>query len=66
MRSLLYRGVVQNHQIKFAAALFEDVRRSHPRWRSVLLAPAFGYLPGARVEATELFERSSELILRLG
>ncbi len=58
MRSLLYRGCVQNHQVKYSAALFEDVRRCSPRWRSVLLAPAFGYLPGVRDGATEVYERS--------
>ena len=47
LRTLLYRGVQQNHQIKYAAALLEDAGLGHPRWRSVLLAPALGYLPSS-------------------
>ncbi len=65
LRSHLFRGVAENHQAKYAAALLEDARLCHPRWRSVLLAPAFGYLPSARTPATAVYERSRELIARL-
>lgn len=65
LRSSLYRAVDQDHQPKYAAALLEDVRAAHPRWRSVLLAPALGYLPLGRATATPVYERSRELLLRL-
>ena len=64
-RAHLFRGVDENHQPKYAAAILEDAQLADPRWRRALLAPALAYLPTGQTLATALGARSRELVERL-
>jgi hypothetical protein len=65
VRTNLYRAVNQSHQPKYAAALLEDAAACHARWRPVLLAPAFGYLPSSAAPESALYTRSLEIVKRV-
>jgi hypothetical protein len=65
LRTNLYRAVNQSHQPKYAAAILEDAAACHPRWRPVLLAPAFGYLPSGAAAESALYTRSAEIVKRV-
>jgi hypothetical protein len=64
-RAHLFRSVDNPHQPKYAAAVLEDARLAHPRWRRALLRPALDYLAGSNTPQTDLCQRSRELIGRL-
>ena len=61
----LFRGVNENHQPKYAAAVFDDVEHVDLRWRRALLVPGNAYLPTSETETTPLAARSQELVRSL-
>ncbi len=56
-RNLIYTAV-EHHQHKYAAAFAEEASLAHPRWRSMILAPALPYMPASAEPATELTRRA--------
>ena len=66
VRRSLARKAVEVHQLKYAAALFEDASLVHPRWRGDLLAAAMPYLPTGREPDTELAERTERALVAAG
>lgn len=56
----------QNHQYKLAAAVIEEARRIHPRWRARVLATAVDYLPAATEATTNVHTRSLAALKRAG
>lgn len=56
-RNLIHRAV-EHHQHKYAAAFAEEAGLAHPRWASLLLAPAVPYMPPAAEPATEFTRRA--------
>ena len=57
---------VEDHQFKFAAAVFEESRLTHPFWGPLVLAPAFPYMPGVRDERPEPIERARAALAEAG
>ena len=58
LRDQMVQKAFQSHQYKYVAAIQEESALAHPRWSSRILAPSLTYLPGARDESTEIYERS--------
>ena len=56
-RNLIHRAV-EHHQHKYAAAFAEEAGLAHPRWASLLLAPALPYMPPAIEPASEFTRRA--------
>lgn len=55
--NLIHRAV-EHHQHKYAAAFAEEATLAHPRWASLLLAPAMPYMPPSIKPATEFTRRA--------
>jgi hypothetical protein len=66
LRSDLVPRADQNHQYKLAAAVIEESRRVHPRWRARILATAVDYLPAASEPPSEVHSRSLAALRRAG
>jgi hypothetical protein len=62
----LARKGLEDHQHKYAAAVFEESALAHASWAPYLLACAVPYLPGKAEAETELARRSLQTIASAG
>lgn len=62
----LARKAVEDHQHKYAAAIFEESRLVHASWAPSLLACAVPYLPGKAEAETEVCRRSLRAMAKAG
>ncbi|MFN0207640.1 MAG: hypothetical protein ACKVS6_15140, partial [Planctomycetota bacterium] len=66
IRGALLQKCTQNHEFKYAAAIFEEARRAHPRWKSRILAAGFDYLPGPNDSDAPIAEAMNDAIKKAG
>lgn len=66
IRGVLLQKCTQNHEFKYAAAILEESRNAHPRWKARILAAGFDYLPGPKDKDASIAEAMNDAIKKAG
>lgn len=65
IRRQVFTKAREHHMYKYPAAVLEDQRFVHERWRPHYLGAALSYLPSARTSDSRVYERSRAAIQKL-
>ncbi len=66
LRSKVGDKGTEYHQFKYAVAIEDESRRTHPRWASRIIAPSLPYMPTGSEPDNGIAKRSLQALRKAG